>query len=125
MSRGPVPDDVRRFVLSQVPSVPVAEAVLLLRRSGEAMSTQAVARQLYIADRAAHEVLRQAEAAGALQREGESYRFHPSDESLAEAWDRFADCYATHLIGVTQLIHGSSPKSAQLFAEAFKLRRKP
>ncbi|RZJ10158.1 MAG: hypothetical protein EOP39_09445 [Rubrivivax sp.] len=126
MSSGPVPDDVRRFVLTSVPSVPFAEAVLLLRRrSGEALNTDAVARALYTGERAAQEVLQQAEAAGALKRDADGYRFEPRDAALAEAWDRFAACYATHLIGVTQLIHGSSQKSAQLFADAFKLRREP
>lgn len=126
MSSGAIPDEVRRFVLTSVPSVPFAEAVLLLRRrAGETLSTQDIARALYIGDRAADEVLQLAEAAGALQRDAAGYRFHPRDEALARAWDGFADCYATQLIGVTQLIHGSSPKSAQLFADAFKLKRKP
>lgn len=126
MSSGSVPDDVRRFVLTSVPSVPFAEAVLLLRRrSGETMDVESVARALYTGEHTAHEVLQQAEAAGALQRDAEGYRFQPRDDALAQAWDRFAACYATHLIGVTQLIHGSSQKSAQLFADAFKLRRKP
>ena len=48
-----------------------------------------------------------------------------NERALAQAWDRFAVCYATQLIGVTRLIHGGTQKSAQLFADAFKLRREP
>lgn len=126
MSSGAIPDEVRRFVLTSVPSVPFAEAVLLLRRrASESLPTTDVARALYIGDKAAEEVLRLAESAGALRRDAAGWRYQPRDEALAAAWGRFADCYATHLVAVTQIIHGGPPKSAQLFADAFKLRREP
>ena len=126
MDSGLVPDEVRRFVLTSVPSVPYAEAVLLLkRRAGEALGGSEVARALYITERAAQDLLRLGVDTGILQRDKAGYRYGPQDELLARAWDRFAACYATQLIGVTQLIHGGTQKSAQLFADAFKLRREP
>ncbi|HEV6966385.1 hypothetical protein [Roseateles sp.] len=124
MQSGTVPDDVRRFVLTSIPSVPYAEAVLLLRRSaGEALSSGEVARALYVGERAALELLGLGVETGVLHRDETGYRYQPRDEALARAWDRFAHCYTTQLIVVTQLIHGTSQKSAQLFADAFKLKR--
>ena len=124
--RPAVPDDIRRFVLTSVPSVPYAEAVLLLRRSADAaLGVTEVARALYIAERAAEELLRRGCETGVLKQDADAYRYHPRDEQLGQAWDRFAACYASDLIAVTHLIHSATHKSALLFADAFKLRREP
>lgn len=58
-----------------------------------------------------------------LQADNAGYRYAPRGEPLVQAWDEFAACYVMNLIGVTQLIHSATQKSAQLFADAFKLRR--
>ncbi|MEO6276992.1 hypothetical protein [Roseateles sp.] len=127
MSKPPnIPDDVRRFILTGVPSVPFAEAVLLLRRrAGEKLDASAVAKSLYVPQRTANELLVLGLDSGVLSRDEAGYCYQPRDEELARAWDRFANCYGTHLIAVTQLIHGAKPNSAQLFADAFKLKREP
>lgn len=51
------------------------------------------------------------------------YRYEPSDEELATAIERLSSAYAIDIIGVTHLIHDSLQKSAQQFADAFKLRK--
>lgn len=113
-------------MLTSVPSVPYAEAVLLLRRlPDQAFGADDVARALYITERAAQELLQRAEQTGVASKDAAGHRYQPRDAAMAEAWDRFADCYAAHLIGVTKLIHSGTHKSAQLFADAFKLRREP
>lgn len=113
-------------MLTSVPSVPYAEAVLLLRRSADtAFGVAAVARALYVAERTAEELLQRARETGVLQQDETGYRYRPRDEQLALAWDRFAACYASDLIGVTHLIHSATQKSALLFADAFKIRREP
>jgi hypothetical protein len=124
--RRPIPDDVRRFVLTSVPSVPYAEAVLLLRqRPGAPLAAADIAKALYVAERVALELLQLARETGVLHADESGYRYQPRDAQLAQAWDQFAACYTTNLIGVTQLIHSATHKSAQLFADAFKLRREP
>lgn len=119
-----VPGDVRRFVLTSVSSVPYAEAVLLLRQHAtRAFSAGELARALYVSERVAQQLLAQAVDTG-VARQGEAgWHYQPRDEALAQAWDRFADCYASNLIGVTELIHSATHKSAQRFADAFKLRK--
>lgn len=113
--------------MTSVPSVPYAEAVLLLKRSvGRALASGEVARALYVSDRVVVELLGLAAENGVLgQQEDGAWRYQPRDEALAQAWDQFAACYAANLIGVTQLIHSGTHKSAQLFADAFKIRREP
>jgi hypothetical protein len=120
----PIPDDVRRFILTSIPSVPFVEAALLLRRQPDAaLDTREVAAALYIQEAAAAELLRQLCEAGALHVEDGRYRYAPRDERLAAAWDRLAEAYSANLIGVTNLIHDTTRKSAQRFADAFKLRK--
>lgn len=122
-----IPDDVRRFVLTSVPSVPYAEAALLFHRAPRSERTCVeVARALYLAEPKAAALLDQLYDAGILairQPEG-LYRFAPREAALAEAIDRLAETYASDMIGVTHLIHDATGKSAQRFADAFKLRKR-
>jgi hypothetical protein len=120
-------DDVRRFVLTSIPSVPYLEAALLLRGSpGRGFSTADLAGALYMGDRAARELLQQLTEGGLVVAEaGQSgrVRWQPRDASVAASMDALAQAYATHLVEVTHLIHDATAKKAQRFADAFKLRK--
>lgn len=120
----PIPDDVRRFVLTSVPSVPYLEAALLFHRERATAKTPAeVARALYIQQRAAEELLLALQAAGIVAADGEGFRFQPSTDALGEALDSLSRAYASNLIEITNLIHNVTQKNAQRFADAFKLRK--
>ena len=123
----PIPDDTRRFVLTSIPSVPYLEAALLLHgQPGEERSAAEVAARLYVAERNAAELLKALCAAGILQCSDTPeprYRYSPKDASLADAMDALAKAYAENLVGVTTLIHDATQKSAQRFADAFRLRK--
>ena len=122
-----VPDDVRRFVLTSIPSVPYLEAALLLHRRPDTASSAAdVARALYLAEAKARELLEALSAAGIAQAQPGAevrYRYAPRDAALATAVDRLAQAYAADLVGVARLIHDSTLRSAQRFADAFRLRK--
>jgi hypothetical protein len=122
-----IPDDVRRFVLSSVPSVPYLEAALLLHaQPGQERSAAEVAARLYVTDRTAAELLRalcQAGLAECTATPEDRYRYAPKDAVLAATIDALARVHAENLIGVTQLIHDAMQKSAQRFADAFRLRK--
>lgn len=124
-ARPPLPDDLRRFVLTSVPSVPYLEAVLLLRaEAGRETSPAELARALYIGERAAVELLQAMSEAGVVQAgAGGGYRYGPADPGLAEMLDRLAHAYARDLIAITNLIHDRVQKNAQRFADAFRLRQ--
>ena len=123
----PIPDEVRRFVLTSIPSVPYLEAALLLHgQPGQERSVAEVAARLYVPERTAAELLKALCAAGILQcTESPEPRYHyaPTDQALREAMEALARVYAENLVGVTTLIHDATQKSAQRFADAFRLRK--
>ena len=126
MPREPIPDDVRRFVLTSIPSVPFVEAMLLFKAlRGQPVETSKVAERLYIPEKAAAALVQQ--LAGARIVEGvagepSSFRYAPPDE-LGSVLDRLAHAYVHDLIGVTTLIHSRTERMAQQFADAFKFRK--
>ncbi|HSV36569.1 MAG TPA: hypothetical protein VLI46_13485 [Ramlibacter sp.] len=122
-----MPGDVRRFILTSVPSVPYLEAILLLRSDpGASWDASRVARRLYLAEQKAAELLQALAAAGVAGEVGEApgcFQFRPVTAELAGMLDRVAQAYTTHLLGVTDLIHSRIDKRAQQFADAFRWRK--
>lgn len=129
MRRGEIPDDVRRFILTSVPSVPYLEAILLLRTEPDAAwEVRRVAGRLYVGEKQAAELLAALTEAGIAaheaQEEAALFRFSPVTVELRELLDVLAQTYSVNLVGVTDLIHSRIDKRAQQFADAFRLRKK-
>jgi hypothetical protein len=126
MSRKDLPDEVRRFVLTSVPSVPYIESLLLLRR--EAASTWNAARlaeRVYVPEPQAAQLLEALEASGVGARvpgEDDAYRYAPAPE-LAALLDQVAMHYAANLLAITDLIHSGLDRRATQFADAFRWRK--
>jgi hypothetical protein len=127
MPREPIPDELRRFILTSVPSVPFVEAMLLfMARPGEPIELLEIAKGLYVADTAASDVveaLRAAHIVEAVPPSITAHRYAPATEELARVLSHLAAMYAHDLIGVTDLIHSRTGRKAQQFADAFKLRK--
>ncbi len=119
-----IAEDVRRFILTSIPSVPHLEALLLVRRESDAHWDEGVlGRRLYIAEKTARTVLADLAEAGfiaSIPGPDAVFRYSPASGEQAALLDRVADAYAHSLIEVTNLIHG---RSALLFADAFRIRR--
>ena len=125
MPRDPIPDDVRRFVLTSIPSVPFVEAMLLFKTlSGQPVETAKVAERLYIGEKAAAGLVQQLEAARVVEptEHPGMHRYAP-EPALASMLDRLAHAYVHDLIGITALIHSRTERKAQQFADAFKFRK--
>lgn len=122
-----IADDVRRFVLTSIPSIPYLEAMLLLRNEeGKGWDNRLLAQRLYLSEKAASELLSDLQEAGILRAEGDApilYFYAPESDSLRATIDRLAATYSAHLVEVTHLIHSTSAKKAQQFADAFKWRK--
>jgi hypothetical protein len=122
-----IPEDVRRFVLTSIPSVPFLEALLLMRADpAQSWSRDTLARRLYVRDKVAEGLLDELCRAGMAVPSpdgGDAYCYRPREEALRERVDRLADLYSTHLVEVTHLIHSSLDRKAQQFADAFKWRK--
>ena len=126
MPREPIPEDLRRFLQTSVPSVPFVEALLLLREAhGDPVETPLIARRLYMPEHAAAGVLEQLAAARIAERSPQgpsAYRFAPHPD-LAAVVEQLAQYYRSHLVEVTDVIHSRTARKAQQFADAFKLRK--
>lgn len=131
MAPPPIPEDIRRFVLTSIASVPHLEALLLLRSAeGEFWSDAKLAQRLYIADKTAHALMAELCRAGMIEpREHPdhsfSYRYHPTSPALRQTIDATAELYARQLVEITNLIHSKLDRKAQQFADAFKWRKDP
>ena len=123
-----IPEELRRFILTSVASVPHLEAVLLLRSGAESpWYVPEVARRLYMPEKAAAELLADLHASGILERDEStgSYRYEPPSEELRQIIEQLSEAYSKNLIGVTDLIHAKTGKKARIFADAFKWRKEP
>ncbi|MDB5793120.1 MAG: hypothetical protein JWQ80_3144 [Massilia sp.] len=128
MDKVPFPEDLRRFVLTSIPSVPFLEALLILRADpAQQWHGDTLARRLYVRERTAQalleELCRAGMAAPCAAAGSDCYRYQPDSSQLRERIDALADLYARHLVEVTHLIHSSLDRKAQQFANAFKLRK--
>lgn len=122
--RPDLPQDLRRFILTSIPTVPYLEAVLLLRgEPRRSWSAADAARRLYLPEPRAAELLDALASAGVAAQETPGYRYAPSTEELAGMLDRLAAHYAADLVGVSDLIHSRVDKKAQQFADAFRIRK--
>jgi hypothetical protein len=122
-----IPEDIRRFVLTSIPSVPYLEALLLMRADPDQPWTRdTLARRLYVRDKVAEGLLAELCRSGMAAPTGpdaDAYCYRPREDVLRERIDRLADLYASHLVDITHLIHSSLDRKAQQFADAFKWRK--
>lgn len=123
MTSPELPADVRRFILTSVPSVPYLEALLLLRaepsRSWDGVQ---LARRLYVPERTGAELVQLLRDSGIAAADGAAVRYAPAAE-LAQLLDQVAQAYAADLVAVTELIHSRIDRRAQRFADAFRFRK--
>jgi hypothetical protein len=130
MDNAVIPEDVRRFVLTSIPSVPFLEALLLMRAApDQPWRTDSLARRLYVRDKVAEALLADLCRAGMAAPwpgsggSAPAYNYRPRENALRERIDHLADLYAAHLVEVTHLIHSSLDRKAHQFADAFKWRK--
>lgn len=118
-----IPDNVRRFLLSAIPSVPHLEALLLLRAGPAGWDAALLARRLYVDERVAAQLLADLERAGLAHRGAGGHAFAPPDPELAAIVAELDGVYARHVVEVAELIHSSSARRAHRFADAFRWRK--
>jgi len=117
-------EEVRRFLLGAIPSVPHLEALLLLHADpGRAWDAAGIAGRLYLDAGRAGQLLADLADAGLACANADTFRFAPADASLAEVVDAVARTYGRHLVEVAELIHTARDRKAQRFADAFLLRK--
>jgi hypothetical protein len=124
LEQSPIPEDLRRFVLTGIPSVPFLEALLLLRAdAGRNWPSKEVAERLYVRDRAAQGLLEQLCQAGMARPSGDgaaaAWSYHPATPAMGELIDRLAELYSRQLVQVTTLSPSKLDRKAQQLPTAF------
>lgn len=124
MAAPPIPEDIRRFVLTSIPTVPHLEALLLLRAAAPACCSAAtLAERLYISDKLALSLLTDLSGGNLVASAGDGYCYRPGTAALAQTIDDVAALYGRRLVDMTNLIHSRLDRKAQQFADAFKWRK--
>ena len=121
-----IPEDTRRFVLTSIPSIPYLEAVLLFKRDRSVeWSAKRLGQALYISESAASGLVDALASAGviAAAMNASLFRYSPRDATLDDALNALEQAYRMDMIGVTRLIHDATQRSAQRFADAFRIRK--
>jgi hypothetical protein len=125
-SGDPIPEDVRRFILEHIDSVPALEALLLMKRDVPRQWTAgAIAAELYMDPRKVTPFLGDLSSRGLCGNAPGAepvYFWRPATPAVAENLERLAQVYAKHLVPVTNLIHAKPGPSVRGFSDAFRLR---
>ena len=120
-----VPEEVRRFLLSAIPSVPHLEALLLLHAEpGRRWDAVNLGARLYLDAGRAGQLLSDLAHAGLACATADCFCF-ASDSALTTVVGDVARTYRLHLVEVAELIHSARDHKAQRFADAFRLRKEP
>lgn len=120
-----LPPELRRFILTSIPSIPYLEALLLLHSEPEMpWTSESLAKRLYISSQKSEELLSQLTHAGVAKSAAESNEFFyaPEFAEQRQIIEELSKLYSKNLLEITHLIHSKIDRSAQRFADAFKLR---
>lgn len=115
--------DMRRFIAARIRSVPMLEALLLVRSSKEKWTVPKLASRLYLPSARVKNLLGELCSEGFAVLDGDGVRYAPSSGELDEMVSSIAVLYSRHVVAVTELIHSGLERQAQDFADAFRLRR--
>jgi hypothetical protein len=125
MTAAMIPGDVRRFLLATIPTVPHLEALLLLRGRPDTWTLPQLCSRLYVDAANASALLDDLATAGLVAVTDDGVRYAPADADIAVTVDTLAAFYARQTVAIAELIHSSSDRKAQRFADAFRLRKEP
>jgi hypothetical protein len=121
-----IPDEVRRFILAQIDSVPLIEALLLLcDRADEVWTDDKLGRALYVSPVIAKKIASDMLHRGwiTVSSEADGYVYNSVWDCEGVFMKTLASVYRTQLVPVTQLIHSQSSSAARDFAKAFNLKK--
>lgn len=122
-----LPEDIRQFLLGRIDSIAEMEALVMLSRAPQlTCSVEQVSQRLYIPAEEARRILERLAAGGIAEPVDvqQGWRLAALPERDAATVQRLVQLYATHLIPITNLIHGKGGQRIRQFADAFQLRKK-
>jgi hypothetical protein len=125
---GKLPEDVVRFVVDRIDSVPHMETLLLLWETpSKAWSEQEIAARVYVGVEAARAILQDLAAQKLAASEPgapSTYRYDPSWDSSGVLMASVARTYRQELVRVASLIHSKGSPALRDFARAFEFKER-
>lgn len=115
--------DMRRFVMARIRSVPMLEALLLVRSSAEEWTVPKLVSRLYLPEVRVKTLVRELCSEGFASFVKGKVRYAPSSSEVDDMVSSIAAVYSRHVVTVAELIHSGLERQAQDFADAFQLRR--
>ena len=116
-----ITEEIKRFVLTSIDSVPHLEAILLMRQHQEKeWNSKTLAQTLFISEKKTEGILNDLRSGNIISAHDNLFSYRPHSSELKERIDQLADTYAKNLIEVTNLIHSKTNKQAQQFGDAFR-----
>lgn len=120
-------DEIYRFILNQIDSVPHMEALLLIWESRpRRWSDSEVAKRLYIGPEGARNIIqdlvRRRVLTGGTQ-SPKQYWYESKSEELDRLVEAVAATYRRDLVRVSTFIHSKASSAVRDFAQAFKFKK--
>lgn len=126
-SGGITDDDLYRFILLQIDTVPHLEGLLLIWRSRPRPFTETeIATQLFVDTAKARSVAGDLVRAGLIVTDDSSpsqYLYASREPHLDALMEALAQLYRRDLVNISKLIHSKAPSAARDFARAFKFTK--
>jgi hypothetical protein len=120
-------EEVVRFVLDEIESVPHLEALLLMWRSRpQKWTVEALGERLYLSGEAVEVLLADLSRRKLIAAEPESsaYSYEPGSPEKNNLITRLDETYRHQLVRISQLIHSKPSASLRDFARAFRFTKK-
>jgi hypothetical protein len=120
-------EEVYRFILLQIDTVPHLEALLILwRKRPQAFSEQELAEQLFVDTGVVREITKaliRADLVRATDSIPPHYSYASKSERSDALMEALASLYSRELVNISKLIHSKAPSAARDFARAFKFTK--
>jgi hypothetical protein len=118
----PLPDELRRFIVDHVDSVPHLEALLLIRETRRPWTVDEVARRVYLPPDRASRVLEDLVAKSWLVSLAGAFEYNATTTD-ADPIAQLAQLYPHNLVDIAGLIHRKASTAVLDFARAFQIRK--
>jgi hypothetical protein len=127
MERGDLPEDVTRFILEKIDTVPHLEALLLLFDSmPKCWTDEEISVRVYVPPAKAHEILQDLVRRKLVTAEAtspESYRYDGAWDESGVMMRKVATTYRQQLVRVANFIHSKASPAVRDFARAFQFKK--
>lgn len=123
MAAADLTPDMRRFVIARIRSVPMLEAILLVRSSADGWTVPKLVSRLYLPEARVRKLIDELCSEGFASFDGEEVRYAPPSGDDDAMLSEVAAMYSRHIVAVTELIHSGLERQAHDFADALRFRR--